>query len=158
MGAALSSQPKHWLPDREVPDDFGHRWVRIEPSPQLQVIRPRKSEARKEKAGLAHRPLIEILHIGRQRPALLVRNVRKHVFHCLSDAAAIWQFKFPKGVLSSGKDLAHGGHCVEIEQGVRVGLRARQLERKASVWRDLIWTNTEVNRFRQKLTSSVFPV
>src|SRR5260370_8087128 len=50
----------------------------------------------------------------------------------------MWQFKSPKGVLVSGKDLAHGGHCVEIEQRVRVGLRARQLERKASVWPDLI--------------------
>src|SRR2546422_3036338 len=101
MGAALSSQPKDRLPDREVSDDFGHRWVRIEPSPQLQVIRLRKSEARKEQARLAHRPMIEILRIGGQRPGVLFPHVREHVFPFLFDAAGILQFKFSKGGLST---------------------------------------------------------
>ena len=40
--------------------------------------------------------------------------------------------------MSDGKNVARGGKCVEIEQRIRVGLRARQLEGKAAVWRDLI--------------------
>src|SRR5713226_1284673 len=74
--SSLLTHPEHRLSDREVADDLIHFRVRVEPAPQTEIVGSREGQARKEQAGLAHRPLIEVLDVRRQGPTLFVRDER----------------------------------------------------------------------------------
>src|SRR5256886_13664387 len=53
---------------------------------------------------------------GRQEPASVVSDEGKHIFHGLSDSAAIESFKDPYGIRNRGKDRAQRTHRVQIDR------------------------------------------
>src|SRR4051812_21504678 len=135
----LGSHPQYRLPNRKITHNLFHGRVRIQPAPELDVLWLRERQPRKKQARLPHRPLIEILHIRRERPTLLVGHEWKHVFHGFSDAAPVSGFKRPKIVLRCGKNLARRSHRVQIKQAIAVRFRSRQLQGKAAVGGNLVW-------------------
>ena len=86
---------------------------------------------------MTNRPFSEILDGGRQEPAPVVSDEGKHIFHGLSDSAAIGNFKGPYGIRNRGKDLEQRTHSVQIEQAITIRLGAGQLQGEAAVWGDL---------------------
>src|SRR6266513_2665818 len=132
------SAPIVRLPDGEISDDLFGNWLGIEPEPKLEVLGPRERKTCKKQARLTNRPFSEILDVGRQEPAPVVSDEGKHIFHGLSDSAAIESFKGPYGIRNRGKDLAQRTHRVQIEQAMTIRLGAGQLQGEAAVWGDLV--------------------
>src|SRR5260370_20435304 len=127
------------LANWEVKNHFLCIRIRIEPEPELEILRPRECKTSKEKARLPHRPLIEVLRIGWQRPTVLVGDEGKHILDRLSSRTAIRGFKRPKAVCRRGNNLADGGHHIQIEERIRIGFGACQLEGETAIGSNLIW-------------------
>src|SRR5579859_6564491 len=106
------SHPQHRLANGEVANAFFCVRVSIKTEPELEILRLRESQASKEQARLPRRPLIEVLHIGRQGPSALVSDERIHILNRLSNGSAIGGFKLPKVFRRRASNLANGDHHI----------------------------------------------
>jgi len=96
-----------------------------------------EGEAGEEKSRVADWEVFEVFDIVREGPCGAVFDEGKHELHHLLEAASVWGGKGPKVVSFGREAMGCPAEYIHIEEGVAVGLGAREFEGKAAVGSDL---------------------
>ena len=97
-----------------------------------------EGEAGEEKSGIANWEVFEVFYILRERPCGAVFNEGEHELHHLLEAASVGRGEAPEIVSFGREALGYAAEYIHVEEGVAVGLGAREFEGKAAVGSDLV--------------------
>src|SRR3954466_14980391 len=75
FASASRANPQQRLADEVIPNDLIDRRVGLECPPQIDVVAAIERQAAEEQQAVAHRPLVEVHHVRRIGPPLLIRDV-----------------------------------------------------------------------------------